>query len=253
MLRGEVATVALHRGCGGRRRDEVGEGERDAEAGGVDGAVEARPEHPDLRRRGHLRRGPQPLERLGERLLPGDERHQVLHLGGVVLDAEGVAVGQGRRGQAVAARCAAHPEIDPARVHQFQHAEVLGHLERRIVRQHHAAGTDPDALGLPRHARDEDLGGRTRERFGRVVLGDPVAVVAERLAALRERDGVLDGGECVLAAADGRLVQHRELHDAYATRKPRAARTRRRQGVGGGGRQCWCAARGGAPRFFRKA
>ena len=42
-------------------------------------------------------------------------------------------------GQAVAARRSAEAEIDAAGVQRLEHAELLGHHERRVVGQHHAA------------------------------------------------------------------------------------------------------------------
>ena len=50
-----------------------------------------------------------------------------------------------RRGP-VGARRAAEAEIDAAGKQRLQHLEALGHHQRRMVRQHHAAGADPDPL-----------------------------------------------------------------------------------------------------------
>ena len=108
---------------------------------------------------GVVRRRVEPLERLRESLLAGDKCDEVLDLRRVVFDAEGIAVGERCRGETVAAGRATHAEVYPTGIHEFQHAEVLGDLERRIVRQHHAAGADANAVRLARHAGDENLRG----------------------------------------------------------------------------------------------
>ena len=212
VLRREVLPVLAQRRHRRLRRDEVGVGVGDAEARRVGGAVEAGTEQPHFRRRGGRWRGLQCAERLGQRRLAGDERHEVLHLRRIVFDAERIAVGEGRGGQAVASRSAANAQIDAPRIEHFEQAEVLGHLVGRIVGEHHAAGTDPDAFGLRRQARDEDLRRRAGEGVGSVVLRHPVAVVAEFLAALRQRRAVRDCVRGALAAANGRLVEHAQAN-----------------------------------------
>src|SRR5215469_18679369 len=89
-----------------------------------------------------------------------------------------------------AARGSADAEIDPLRIERMQHAELLGDFERTVMRQHHSAGAHADALGLCTDTRDEDLRRRTRERLGRMVLRDPVALVSEPIGEPRELDGV---------------------------------------------------------------
>ena len=58
-------------------------------------------------------------------------------------------------------------EVDPAREQAGQQAEALGHLERRVVRQHHAAAADADPLGRRRHRAGQHLGRRPGQRRGR--------------------------------------------------------------------------------------
>ena len=221
MLRRESLAVLLHGLDGQLRRDEVGVGVRKSEAGGVRGGVVARTEHPHLRCGCGLGRGLEILERLGDGRAAGDERDKVLDLGRVVLDAEWIAVCQRRRGETVATRSPADAQVDPARVEHLQHAEVLRHLERRIVGQHHAAGSDANPLGLGRQPGDQDLGRRTRERVGSVVFGHPVAMVAEFIAALGERHGVRDGVCRHLAAGNGRLIENAEFDGQDAVPRTR--------------------------------
>jgi hypothetical protein len=48
-------------------------------------------------------------------------------------------------GAHVAAGRAADAQVDAARRQRVQHAELLGHLEGRVVRQHHPGAADADA------------------------------------------------------------------------------------------------------------
>jgi hypothetical protein len=87
-------------------------------------------------------------------------------------------------------------------------AEHLRYLERRIVRQHDPGAADADAIGRSRDCRHHDLGGGAHDRGMVVMLGDPEALVTQRLAMLRERYGVADGLP-VRAAGDGdRLIEN---------------------------------------------
>jgi hypothetical protein len=81
---------------------------------------------------------------------------------------------QRMRGGAVGAGRAAEAEIDPAGKQRLQHLEALGHHQRRMVRQHHAAGTDPDVLGHRRDLPDHQIGCRARHRGEVVMFSQPV-------------------------------------------------------------------------------
>ena len=67
---------------------------------------------------------------------------------------------QRMRGGTIGARRAAEAQIDPAGKQRLQHLEALGHHQRRMVGQHHAAGTDPDRSWSPR--RSARSSGRAR-------------------------------------------------------------------------------------------
>ena len=80
------------------------------------------------------------------------------------------------------------------------------------MREHHAARADADVRSLGADARDQYFGRGAGEGAGRVMLGDPVALVAEAIGKARELDGVAEsvgGGE---AGRDGALVDDREFH-----------------------------------------
>ena len=85
------------------------------------------------------------------------------------------AVPQGVAGDRVGAGRAADAEVDPPGVRRLQQRELLGHDERRVVGQHHAARADADPLGGGGDHRDQDrrVGGGDRRHV--VVLGQPVA------------------------------------------------------------------------------
>ena len=120
------------------------------------------------------------------------------------------------RGAHVAARRAADAEVDAARRERLQHAELLGHLQRAVVRQHHAGAADADAFGARRDRGHQDLGRAADDRRQAVVLAEPEARVAEALAVLREVERVADRGVLAAAGERDRLVEHRESKVGHA-------------------------------------
>lgn len=110
---------------------------------------------------------------------------------------------QRRDGAAIRARRAAKAQIDTAGIERLQHAELLGDLERRIMREHHAARSDADVRRFVRDARDHDLGRGTGEGGGVVMLREPEAMIPERVAMFREGDGFAQRVRCGAAHADG--------------------------------------------------
>ena len=108
----------------------------------------------------------------------------------------------------VGARRAAQAEIDAAGIEHFQHAELLRHFERTVVCEHHAARTDADGACFARDAADEDFRARSGEGIAVVMFRQPVAMIAEPVAGLGERNGFRHrvGGIAVLA--DRGLVEN---------------------------------------------
>ena len=161
-----------------------------AEIGGEERALLARPQDPDFRQ--GLAVGHQPDAR--ERVLGRDGVLEIAdQIGDLVremLDAERPRpVLQGDRGQLVAARRAADAEVDAAGIERLQHAELLGHLERAVMAQHDPARADADMPGLGRHQRHHDLGRAAGEPGRSVVLGQPVAAIAEPIGMAGQLDG----------------------------------------------------------------
>jgi hypothetical protein len=112
----------------------------------------------------------------------------------------------------VGAGRAPEAEVDALGVQAAQRAERLGHLERAVVGQHHAAAAHPDPLGARGDRPDQDLRRGARERGRGVVLGDPVAVVAEPVGQLGEVEGAVQRLRRRRALGDRRLVEDAEQH-----------------------------------------
>ncbi len=200
--------------------DEVRVAERQAEVRRERRTVVARSQQPDVGRRSadRLRRHAQARMLVGQRIVqPG---HEVAHLVGVVLGVApvGLAVGQHAHGALVAARRAADAEIDAAGEQRLQHAEILRHLEGAVVRQHHAARADLHMLREAGDARDQHFRRRARQRLAAVMLGQPVAVIAEAIAELGQLERVAHRVGRRAALGDGRLVENAELSSLFRAR-----------------------------------
>jgi hypothetical protein len=121
-------------------------------------------------------------------------------------------------GAPIGARRAAQAQVDAARRQGLQHEELLGHMQGRIVRQHHPGAADADAQGDAGDGREQDLRRRAGDAGVVVVLGDPEAVVAQRVAQPRQRNGVADRLP-VRPIRDGdRLVEDREAEHPVSLR-----------------------------------
>jgi hypothetical protein len=110
------------------------------------------------------------------------------------------------RGARVAARRAADAQVDAPGIERLEHAEALGGAERAVVGQQHAAGAHPQAFRLGAEPRQQDLGARVGERRNRVMLGQPIAVVAQLFDAAGEGERFRDRPAGALAMDDRRLV-----------------------------------------------
>ena len=150
-------------------------------------------------------------ERMAFRKQPPLERQQLLEAveeivaGGIVLPPP-----QRVGGHRVGARRAAETEIDAAGKQPFQHLEALGDLERRVVRQHHAAGADAQVLGRRRDLPDHDVGRRARDVRHVVMLGHPVAGEAQPVGEAAEIDAVAQRLRAGDGGGDGRQVENGE-------------------------------------------
>ena len=122
------------------------------------------------------------------------------------------AAGDGVRRARIATGRASEPEIDAAGIKRFQHAKRLGDAKRAVVGKENAASAHAHAARLRAKARKENLRTRIGERGDGVVLGEPVAVIAERIGTPRERERLLDGAARALPVDHRGLVENRKAH-----------------------------------------
>ena len=94
------------------------------------------------------------------------------------------------RGRAIGAGRAAEAEIDAAGKQRLQHLEAFGHHQRRVVGQHHAAGADADVFRHRRDLPDHQIRRGARDGGEVVMLGEPVADIAEPIDMARQVDAV---------------------------------------------------------------
>ena len=134
---------------------------------------------------------PHPQAGAGDRAnaLPGLHRLEIsLQFEHVVRERVGrmmVAAQRTHRGL-VGARRPAEPQVDASGVQRLERAELLGDDQRRVVRQHHAAGAHAHRLRAAGDVADDDRGGRAGDPGHVVMFGHPVAPVAQALAMLRQ-------------------------------------------------------------------
>ena len=114
---------------------------------------------------------------------------------------------QGPRGDLIGARRPADPEIDPPWVCRLEEGELLGHHQRRVVGEHHPAGSDPDLFGRRRNHRHEQRWVGRRDRRHVVVLREPVAVESELVSHAGQTAGGDESVSRALVASDGHEVK----------------------------------------------
>jgi hypothetical protein len=132
----------------------------------------------------------------------------VAHLLGKGLEGQraGAVLERARR-TAVGAGGAADAEVDAPGEERLQHAKVLGDLQRAVVREHHATGAHTDAGRLRGHLADEDFRRGAGEAAAGMVLGEPVAVIAEAVGGARELERVVHGVRGRAAGRNRRLIE----------------------------------------------
>ncbi len=83
-------------------------------------------------------------------------------------------------GRGIGSRGSANLQVDAIRVHAAEHAERLGNLQRAVVRQHNPAAANAQAQDVAIAICPISTSGLRASQCRRaVVLGDPVAVVAQ--------------------------------------------------------------------------
>jgi hypothetical protein len=216
----EALLVRAHHCVAALRVDEVREREVQAELRGERSAVVGRAEQPDLGRGLAAGLHAHALVRmiLGQRAVEvPDQFPDALR---EVVRARELPARYGVRGARVAPGRAANSEVHAPRVEGLQHAEHLGHLEGAVVGQQHPAAADAHALRFCAQAREQHLGAGVGERGDGMVLGEPVAVIAERLGMARELESRLDGLRRGAAGEHRGLVEDGEFQGHPALSRP---------------------------------
>ena len=169
------------------RREMRRERVRQAERGGELRAVQARAQDPQRHlepRSGHGLHGLVRPQRAEQRL-------QLEHVVGERVGARVIAAQRAQR-EHVGARRAAEAEIDAAGVERLERAELLGDHERRMVRQHDAAGADANRARPAGDVADHDRRRGARDADHVVMLGEPEPPVTPTLGVLRELERALE-------------------------------------------------------------
>ena len=80
------------------------------------------------------------------------------------------------------------------------------------MRQHHAGGSDANALGGRRYRGHQHFRCRADDAGAVVMFGEPEAVIAEFVAQPRERQRFADRFVLVAALGGGGLIEDRKFH-----------------------------------------
>src|SRR5690606_21744022 len=100
---------------------------------------------------------------------------------------------QGARCDLIGARSPAQAQVDAPGVERLKRAELFGNDQRRMVRQHDAAGAHTYGGGAARNVTNEYRRGSAGNAWHAVVLGPPVAMKAERLGVAGQLQAVAEG------------------------------------------------------------
>ncbi len=93
---------------------------------------------------------------------------------------------------------------------RLQHAEILRDLVGAVVRQHHAARTDPHALRQARNTRDQHFRRRARQRLAAVMFGQPDSAHSRGDRKAAPTQGLAHGVCRRATLADRRLIENAE-------------------------------------------
>jgi hypothetical protein len=116
--------------------------------------------------------------------------HQFDDIPGKLVSAAVQVSAHGPGGDLVRAGRAAQTQLDPPGMQGGKGTELFCDQQRGVVRQHDAAGADPDIVRAGRDMGERHRGRRAGNSRQVVVLGHPVALVTERLDMPREVERV---------------------------------------------------------------
>jgi len=167
----EVVPVQTDRLVHEARREMRGEGIRQPAGRRQLGTEQARAEQPDRHLAAHPGHGNHALAGLART----EQRLQLLDLGGKVVGTAQAVAPQRLRSVGVGPRRAAQAQVDAPGIERLEGAELFGHHQRRMVRQHHPAGPDANARSAARQVADQHGRGRAGDAVHVVMLGHPEA------------------------------------------------------------------------------
>ncbi len=176
-------------------REVRGEGEGQAEHGRQLGAEQAGAQEPDRHAQAGARHRLHGLAGLGGAEV-GLQLHHVL---GEAVGPAGEVAAERAGGGLIGAGGAAEAEVDAAGIERLERAELLGDHQRGMVGQHDAAGADADGRGAAGDVADDDRRGRAGDAAHVVVLGQPVAAIAQPLGVPGEVERVAEGERGIAA------------------------------------------------------
>ncbi len=87
----------------------------------------------------------------------------------------------------------AQTQADPAGVQLLKHAELLDDRERRVIGKHYATGADAQARGSGSYVCDQDRRRGAGQPRHIVVLGHPIALIADLFGELGQPRGMPEG------------------------------------------------------------
>jgi hypothetical protein len=185
------------------RRELRREREGQAERAGQLRAKRAGTEQPDSDLRARARHGLDALARRGRREIKKQVLQQLREpIARLRIAAERAGRGLVRTGGP------AEPKVDAAGVKRIQCAELLGDDERRVVRQHDAAGTDAQRGGGAGDMADQHRRGRAGDAGHVMMFRQPKPRVAQPLHQARKLDRVAETFRDRSALPDGSKVEH---------------------------------------------
>ena len=205
-----------------------------SDLGGKFGRVIAGAEQPDRRQRRIVRHRHHIVVGMAGREIAGLPQRQFLQpLEKIVALAAVEPAAQRIGGGAVGAGRAAEPEIDAAGKQRLQHLEAFGHHQRRMVGQHHAAGADADVLRHRGDLPDHQVRRGARDGSKVVMLGEPIADIAEPIDMARQIDAVAQRrGGFGAGGDDGEVEDGKRDHGDKLVRRVRGAQRPRRRRSG---------------------
>ena len=182
-----MRAIAQHRADRVVLREMVGESETHTDGGGKLGAIAARPQQPDRRQCNVRRDGMHGAKRMILRKAAALQQEQLLKaFEKIVAFPHVLAAAERVGGHRIGPRCAAQPEIDAAGKQCLQHFEPFGDHERGMVHQHDPARADANPCRCRRDPSDHDLGRGAGDARQIMMLGEPIALVAEPVGKPRQ-------------------------------------------------------------------